>query len=271
MSSSLQTTVRTYFFESLQYLLKTHSLGEGERLASLRCVCSPVKIFVLTCERVGNDITFYAKARRYYEGMTPTEESMLGGYTEIAGIDIDASRRFLARFVGDSAGQARSELALDCGAGIGRITKHLLLPEFRSVDMVDMTRRFLNIARKSYLCRDEARRVNRFICSRLQDFRPPSASYDVIWIQWVIGYLTDEDLVELLVRCRRALRQDGVIIVKDNVAREGVVLDEVDGSVARELRVLHGIVRRAALRVLAEQEQRDFPSDIMPVWMFALQ
>lgn len=35
------------------------------------------------------------------------------------------------------------ERAVDCGCGIGRVTKHLLLPLFDSVDMVDVTESFI--------------------------------------------------------------------------------------------------------------------------------
>lgn len=75
--------------------------------------------------------------------------------------------------------------ALDCGAGIGRITKRLLLPLFRVVDMVDVTEDFLAKA-KTYLG-EEGKRVRNYFCCGLQDFSPEPSSYDVIWIQWVIG------------------------------------------------------------------------------------
>ena len=75
--------------------------------------------------------------------------------------------------------------ALDCGAGIGRITKRLLLPLFGAVDMVDVTEDFL-LKAKSYLG-EEGKRVRNFFCCGLQDFSPEPHSYDVIWIQWVIG------------------------------------------------------------------------------------
>ena len=41
-------------------------------------------------------------------------------------------------------------LLSDCGAGIGRVTKHLLLPLFKTVDMVEQNQEFLNAA-KAYL------------------------------------------------------------------------------------------------------------------------
>lgn len=34
--------------------------------------------------------------------------------------------------------------ALDCGAGIGRVTKNLLLPLFEKVDMVDVVPELIN-------------------------------------------------------------------------------------------------------------------------------
>uniref|UniRef100_A0A8C4WXK9 Alpha N-terminal protein methyltransferase 1 n=1 Tax=Eptatretus burgeri TaxID=7764 RepID=A0A8C4WXK9_EPTBU len=155
-------------------------------------------------------------------------------------------------------GGARKEFALDCGAGIGRTTKYLLLPIFSRVDMVDMIPLFLRIARKSYL-KANIRRV-RFICSALQDFRP----------KWVTGHLTDDDLLEFLRRCRRALRQDGILIIKDNVAHEGVHIDVKDSSVCRARPILTAIFHRAGLRILCEEPQMDFPGEILPVWMFAL-
>ena len=74
---------------------------------------------------------------------------------------------------------------MDCGAGIGRITKRLLLPLFRVVDLVDVTEDFLAKA-KTYLG-EEGKRVRNYFCCGLQDFSPEPGSYDVIWIQWVIG------------------------------------------------------------------------------------
>lgn len=36
----------------------------------------------------------------------------------------------------------------------------------------------------------------------IQEFVPTdNQKYDVIWIQWVLGYITDNDLVEFLKKC----------------------------------------------------------------------
>ncbi|KAI1882356.1 hypothetical protein AGOR_G00249840 [Albula goreensis] len=217
---------------------------------------------------VENESAFYSKAEQYWQEVPPTVDGMLGGYGNISSIDISGSKKFLQKFLGDGKGKTGTGCALDCGAGIGRISKRLLLPLFRTVDLVDVTQEFLDKARP-YLG-EEAKRVGNFFCCGLQDFQPQPDRYDVIWIQWVIGHLTDDDLVEFLRRCRGGLRPDGLIVMKDNVAYEGVILDEVDSSVCRELPLVRELVRRAGLQIIYEERQENFPEEIYQVHTLAL-
>ena len=70
--------------------------------------------------------------------------------------------------------------------------------------------------------------------------------FDVIWCQWCLGQLNDEDLVSFLIRCKESLRTsthgfdlDGLIIVKENICSEstkGVArksFDKLDSSLTR--------------------------------------
>ncbi|KAF7653045.1 hypothetical protein LDENG_00088040 [Lucifuga dentata] len=215
-----------------------------------------------------NEASFYSNAEDYWREVAPTVDGMLGGYGSISNIDISGSRTFLQRFLGDGEGKTSNRCALDCGAGIGRITKRLLLPLFHTVDLVDVTQEFLDKA-KTYLG-EEGKRVGNYFCSGLQDFVPESGCYDVIWIQWVIGHLTDNHLVEFLRRCRSALRPNGLIVIKDNVSYEGVVPDEVDSSVCRDLEIVHSLVGQAGLRIIHEEQQTNFPKELFQVHMLAL-
>lgn len=86
-------------------------------------------------------VDFYSKAETYWSGVAPTVKGMLGGLKLVDKPDIRSSHAFLDRF-----GPSRCERALDCGAGIGRITKGLLLPRFKTVDMAEMTAKFLERA-----------------------------------------------------------------------------------------------------------------------------
>ena len=58
---------------------------------------------------------------------------MLGGYGQVHYTDIDTSAGFIDQYK-DKFGHGR---ALDCGAGMGRVTKNLLLPRFAKVDMIE--------------------------------------------------------------------------------------------------------------------------------------
>ncbi|XP_062816009.1 N-terminal Xaa-Pro-Lys N-methyltransferase 1 [Anolis carolinensis] len=219
-------------------------------------------------EAVEDESEFYSKAERYWKAVPATVDGMLGGYGHISSLDIASSRAFLLRFLKEGPTRTGTSLALDCGAGIGRISKRLLLPLFRAVDLVDVTEGFLDQAR-AFLGED-ARRVRNFFCCGLQDFSPEPGAYDLIWIQWVIGHLTDEHLTAFLKRCRQGLRPNGLIVIKDNMAQEGVVLDDVDSSVCRGLDVVLGLVRRAGLRLLAQEQQQGFPDEIYHVHTLAM-
>lgn len=84
------------------------------------------------------------------------------------------------------------------------------------------------------------------------------------------GHLTDNHLVEFLRRCKKALRPNGLIVIKDNVSYEGVVPDEVDSSVCRDLEILHSLAGQAGLRIVQEEQQMNFPKEIYQVHTLAL-
>ena len=67
------------------------------------------------------------------------------------------------------------------------------------------------------------------------------SGFDVIWCQWCLGHLSDEDLVAFFRRCPAALRNkdEGLIVVKENLCQDGddgsarVSFDEADSSLTR--------------------------------------
>eukprot|EP00126_Sphaerothecum_destruens_P010684 Sdes_comp20791_c0_seq4m17004 len=172
---------------------------------------------------------WYGDANKYWNKIAPTVEGMLGGYSHISGTDTVGSTKFLSEFLKGSQPRMKSRRALDCGAGIGRVTKRLLLPLFDEVDLVEQNSTFLERA-KDYVCSDRAKN---FYCSGLQDFTPEKGRYDLIWCQWVLGHLTDEDMIEFFQRCKSGLSSGGFICVKENLTKEGFLVDKDDNSVTR--------------------------------------
>ncbi|XP_036611382.1 alpha N-terminal protein methyltransferase 1B [Trichosurus vulpecula] len=252
MSFILHRAIRNDFFQSYLYLLEKLSL---------------VKLYALTSQVINGEMQFYARAKLFYSEVPATEEGMMGDYIELSNTDIQASQEFLRKFVG-GPGKAGTDYALDCGSGIGRVSKHVLLPVFNSVELVDMMEAFLAEA-QNYL-QAKGDKVETYYCYSLQEFTPTFRKYDVIWIQWVSGNLTDKDLLEFLSRCCEGLRENGIIILKDNVARQGCIFDSSDSSVIRDMDILRSLIHKSGLVVLREEKQEGFPEQCVPVWMFAL-
>ncbi|CAM9701827.1 unnamed protein product [Hapterophycus canaliculatus] len=160
---------------------------------------------------------------------------------------------------------------LDCGAGIGRVTKHLLLDRFDTVDIVEQSPRLIQAAPK-YVGRHRDRTT--CVCLGLQDFFPAEDTYDLVWIQWVVGHFTDVDFLKVIKRCRAALREGGVVVVKDNVVAEGdgaFKVDSEDSSMTRSLAYFRSLFNHAGVRVVQQVQQDGFPGELFPVYMFALE
>ncbi|NP_001230578.1 N-terminal Xaa-Pro-Lys N-methyltransferase 2 isoform X2 [Phacochoerus africanus] len=252
MSFILHKAICNDFFQSYLYLLENIPL---------------VKLYALTSQVINGEMQFYARAKLFYQEVPATEEGMMGNFIELSDPDIEASREFLRKFVG-GPGRAGTDCALDCGSGIGRVSKHVLLPVFNTVELVDMMESFL-LEAQNYL-QVKGDKVESYHCQSLQEFTPPLGRYDVIWIQWVSGYLTDKDLLAFLCRCRDGLKENGIIILKDNVAREGCIFDLSDSSVTRDMDIFRSLFRKSGLVVLGQKKQEGFPEQCIPVWMFAL-
>lgn len=85
---------------------------------------------------------------------------------------------------------------LDCGAGIGRVTKQVLIKAFDHVDLVENSAIFVKQAREEYLNAEiESGKVCEVRCSGLQNVEFEGTEwdgrFDVIWCQWVLGHLTE--------------------------------------------------------------------------------
>ncbi|KAJ8384516.1 hypothetical protein AAFF_G00204310 [Aldrovandia affinis] len=254
MSFILHKTLRNEFFASYLYLLEQIPL---------------VKLYPVTCEYIDGQKQFYARALEFYNDVPASEEGMMGDFVEISPIDLEGSRQFLRKFVG-GPGKAGTQCALDCGCGIGRVAKNVLLPVFKTLDMADMMEEFLLHAHEHYLG-DGADRIQTYYCFGLQELTPPLKKYDVIWMQWVACHLTDKDLMLFLIKCKASLKPNGVIIIKDNMARQGCKLDHIDSSIIRHLDIMKRVIAQAGLDILGVEKQEGFPEQIVPVWMIAMQ
>lgn len=105
----------------------------------------------------------------------------------------------------------------------------------------------------------------------LQDFKDSGTRYDVIWIQWVLGHLTDEDLLAFFIRISQMLNKNGMIIVKENFTKDNqTITDEVDSSVTRPVSKFKKMMKEADLKIIRDTQQTNFPKYLFPVYMIAM-
>merc|ERR1712167_313633 len=126
---------------------------------------------------------------------------MLGGYGHISDHDEASSIDYIKRLNLDAGG-----VALDVGAGIGRVTKNVLLKCFAKADLLEADANFTAKARVNVASEN----LENIFTSGMEDFMPAKGRYSLVWIQWCIIYLTDDDLVAFLRRCAEGLAPGGL-------------------------------------------------------------
>ncbi|KAI1808439.1 alpha-N-methyltransferase NTM1 [Daldinia bambusicola] len=211
-------------------------------------------------------------SRKYWSGIDPDVNGMLGGYPAVSRVDLRGSRSFLAKVgLGRTKGVKAVKRALEGGAGIGRITQGLLLDVAETVDVVEPIAKFTAAL--------EGRPgVGRIHNVGLEEWRPEDgAQYDLVWNQWCLGHLTDQQLEEYLRRCGSVLsvgddgKTKGVIVVKENLSTsEEDLFDSEDSSVTRQDKTFRSIFEAAGLRIIKTEIQHGFPHELYPVRMYAL-
>ena len=116
--------------------------------------------------------------------------------------------------------------ALDAGAGVGRVTKHVLLRRCDHVCLVEPCERWHKQSRR-YLGNKRAGACA-FVCSRLEELSmasgprtsgssPEQQQYDLVWIQWTLQYLIDAHVVSALRVLASYLTTEGVLVLKENL------------------------------------------------------
>lgn len=224
-------------------------------------MAAPTTAISTTSNGTSSGKEFYGKAQKYWSEIPATVNGMLGGLGHISTIDVKGSTQFLKEL--KLPGQ---QYALDCGAGIGRVSKNLLMPLFAKVDLVEQDEHFAKTA-KDY-CKSD--KLGKIYNMGLQKFTPEEGKYDLIWSQWVLGHLPDNDLLEFFIRVKSGLAKGGYFVMKDNVTTSGKVEpDEEDSSVTRPLSTFETILRNSGFKIVRALKQQGFPKGLYPVYMLA--
>lgn len=259
---------------------------------------------------------WYSKALDYWDQQEASVEGVLGGFGSTSNVDLRESKRLIATL--RETLKPKFNTVLDCGAGIGRITEGLLQNEWDTVDLLEPCKKQVEEAKRKFDGKNP--KVRNLFMKSLQDFdflendsniaEKNSSStngsssagensttgensvsrikYDCIWNQWVLLYLTDDDLVTYLQKCQRQLNEGGFIFVKENVLcepnrgdpnyanelaryKKGYALDEEDNGLTRSDARYREIFKQAGMKLVCAVRQANWPKDLYPIYMYVLQ
>lgn len=219
--------------------------------------------------------------------------------------------------------------AVDVGAGVGRVTSDVLLHLVSDVALVEPVESFIDEARSRGKASESGAEFNEsgyrvswkgiadrsksvtFFKGALQSFDLAApgtpldrvgylspddvnaeSKFDVIWCQWCLGHLKNDELVHFLERSKKALRDaKSLIVVKENLCAEPkneptTVFDEQDSTFTRFVRdptmpynidspsrsdlAFKKIFQDAGLVIVREKIQHGLPGGLYPVKMYAL-
>ncbi|KAK8000506.1 hypothetical protein PG990_013106 [Apiospora arundinis] len=217
------------------------------------------------------------RSLQYWENVDASDNGMLGGVPAVAGfshtskVDLQGSRSFLAKLgIGMTNDRRIVAHALEGGAGIGRVTDGLLRGLALHIDVIEPVIKFNDKLRGNS-------GVRHIFNVGLEGWLPLEAvRYDLIWIQWCVGYLTDEQLLGFLKQCGQALNpENGVIVLKENISMSGSDLfDATDSGLIREDSKFRQLFTQAGLRITKTDLQKGLPRvssrKLLPVRMYAL-
>ena len=82
------------------------------------------------------------------------------------------------------------------------------------------------------------------------------------------------DFVLFLERCKKSLKPNGVIVIKENVMSQNAVhnflVDKDDSSVTRSDNIMRNIFFKAGLKIIKVEKQKNFPANMFPVLTYGL-
>ncbi|GMM54790.1 N-terminal protein methyltransferase [Maudiozyma humilis] len=218
----------------------------------------------------------YDDAIDYWTSTPATVNGVLGGYGEqtvVPTMDVLGSQHFLRKLKSRMvpATPEHKKYGADIGAGIGRVTKNMLSKQCDIVDLVEPVVPFCVQAEEELAELKAQGKVGEIYQVGMQDWVPEEGKYWLIWCQWCVGHLPDDQLVEFFKRCVRGLQPNGTIIVKENnTPTDQDDFDDTDSSVTRCDSKFKVLFEKSGLKLIATDRQKGLPKELYPVRMYAL-
>ena len=162
-------------------------------------------------EKPNEKVNWYKKREAHWASKEPVLLSVIGGFEKSHLPDVKCSCELLNGLI--LTKQLKPGNALDLAAGIGRVTEFVLCNFFKEIDLVEKDKKFIDKCKVKFSSNDKIKKI---YMESLENFKF-ERKYDLIWIQWCLENLEDEDLEPFIKKCYDNLNEDGIIIVKENL------------------------------------------------------
>lgn len=212
--------------------------------------------------------SWYQVSAKYWSKQEKNDNGMLGGFPELSECEMKTSNTLIQKYQKEH--KLGNTLCADCGAGIGRVSIKILANYFSEIDLIDPVESFLKQAQESLSVKTQIFPVG------IQDWKPEK-QYDLFWIQWAIMYLTDDDAVAFLKRCRDHLTKNGIIVIKDNLAsrdkrckKKDAQFFVEDRGIARSYMHYYELFREADLTLIEYFLEPNWNQELLPLACFVL-
>lgn len=155
--------------------------------------------------------------------------------------------------------------AIDCAAGIGRVSEQILTKYFTNIDLLEQDKKFIEFCQKNFAQNPQVKNI---FCDSLQNFQFNSL-YDTFWIQWGLENLDEKDSINFLIKCKNNLTKNGVIILKENISPEEYI-DIDNGIILRSYQGFADIFVKCNLQIIEQKFIDNWPEGLLPVCTFIL-
>lgn len=217
----------------------------------------------------------YDDAIEYWTQTPATVNGVLGGYGEqtvVPTMDVVGSNHFLRKLKSRMVVEpGYRKVGVDIGAGIGRVTRDFLSKRCEVVDLLEPVKPFVDQMQTELSELIKENKIGQIYNVGMQEWTPETDKYWIIWCQWCVGHLPDNELISFFQRCVKGLQPNGTIIVKENnTPTNNDDFDPEDSSVTRSDRKLKQIFEESGLKLIATDRQKGLPQELYPVRMYAL-
>ena len=211
---------------------------------------------------------WYSKTKEFWANSETSIAGVLGGEDQVHSIDVKTSCELLEGLI--QTGKVTPNKVIDCGAGIGRVTSSVLRNYFKECDLMEQNERYISFCKEAFKYEEKVKNI---FLSSFQNFEfdvEKRGKYNVIWIQWCLENLDDDDLKEFLVKCTNALEESGLIIIKENIVMKGYHFSDCDFSKQRSDVIFKKVFNESGLKIFKHFHHPNWPEDLMKVSVFVL-